>query len=168
MFSASRPELIHPFTGLQPVQFRRLVRLVATRGDDAITDGRPGRPWALTLPDRVLPVAVYWCTNLTMRQLGPLFGILHSAAHRVIDTIGPLLAMAPVHRRPKDQVAIVDGTLIPTRDHRLAAQSKDYRYSTNLQVAIDANTRLVIALGEPQPGTATARSSTAAAASTNS
>jgi hypothetical protein len=60
--------------------------------------------------------------------------------------------LAPVHRRPKDQVAIVEGTLVPTRDHRLAAQSKNYRYSTNLQVAIDANTRLVLAPGEPQPG----------------
>jgi hypothetical protein len=46
----------------------------------------------------------------------------------------------------------VDGTLIPTRDHRLAAPSKNYRYSANLQVAIDANTRLVVALGDPQPG----------------
>ena len=35
---------------------------------------------------------------------------------------------------------------------REAAPSKNYRYSTNLQVAIDANTRLVIALGDPQPG----------------
>jgi len=152
VFSASRPELIHPFTGLQPTQFRRLVGLVARRGGDTIADGRPGRPWALDLADRVLLVAVYWRTNLTMRQLGPLFGISHSAVHRVIDTIGPLLALAPVRRRPKDQVAIVDGTLIPTRDHRLASQSKNYRYSTNLQVAIDANTRLVIALGDPQPG----------------
>jgi hypothetical protein len=49
----------------------------------------------------------------------------------------------------------MDGTLIPTRDHRLAAQSKNYRYSTNLQVAIDANTRLVIALGDPRPGNRT-------------
>ena len=48
--------------------------------------------------------------------------------------------------------AIVDGTLISTRDHRLAAQSSNYRYSANLQVAIDANIRLVIALGDPQPG----------------
>jgi len=95
---------------------------------------------------------VYWRTNLTMRQLGPLFGVSHSAVHRVIDTVGPLLALAPVRRRPKDQVAIVDGTLIPTRDRRLAAPSKNYRYSTNLQVAIDATTRLVIALGNPQPG----------------
>jgi hypothetical protein len=152
VFSASRPELIHPFTGLRPAQFRRLVRLVARRGGDTIADGRPGRPWALTLPDRVLLVAVYWRTNLTMRQIGPLFGVSHSAAHRVIDALGPLLALAPVRRRPKGQIAIVDGTLIPTRDHRLAAPSKNYRYSANLQVAIDANTRLVIALGDPQPG----------------
>jgi hypothetical protein len=45
-----------------------------------------------------------------------------------MDTVGPLLALAPIRRRPKDQVAIVDGTLIPTRDHRLAAQSKNYRF----------------------------------------
>ena len=96
-------------------------------------------------------MAAYWRTNLTMRQIGPLFGVSHSAAHRVIDTLGPLLALAPVSRRPVDQVAIVDGTLIATRDHRLAARSKN-RYSTNLQVAIDASTRVVIAVGDPQPG----------------
>src|SRR3954462_8629563 len=152
LLSASHPDLILPFTGLSPAQFRKLVALVAARGGAAIADGRPGRPWALDLSDRVLLVAVYWRTNLTMRQLGPLFGVSHSAAHRVIDTVGPLLALAPVRRRPKDQVAIVDGTLIPTRDHRLAAQSKNYRYSTNLQVAIDATTRLVLAVGDPQPG----------------
>jgi DDE superfamily endonuclease/Helix-turn-helix of DDE superfamily endonuclease len=152
VLSASRPELIHPFTGLRPVQFRKLVRLVAHRGGEAIADGRPGRPWALDLADRVLLVAAYWRTNLTMRQLGPLFGISDSAVHRVLDTLGPLLALAPVRRRPREQVAIVDGTLIPTRDHRLAARSKNYRYSTNLQVAIDATTRLVLAVGDPQPG----------------
>ena len=98
----------------------------------------PGRPWSLELPDRVLLVAVYWRTNLTMRQLGPLFGISHSAVHCVIDTVGPLLALEPVCRRPKGPIAIVDGTVIPTRDHRLAAQSKNHRYSANLQVVIDA------------------------------
>lgn len=51
----------------------------------------------------------------------------------LIHTIGPLLAQAPERRRAKEQIAIVDGTLIPTRDHRLAAQSKNYRYSANLQ-----------------------------------
>jgi hypothetical protein len=46
----------------------------------------------------------------------------------------------------------VDGTLVPTRDHRLTTPSKNYRYSTNVQIAIDAETRLVIATGDPQPG----------------
>jgi hypothetical protein len=57
MFSAFRPELLHPFTGLQPAQFYR-PRLIARRGGDTVADGRPGRSWALTLPDRVLLVAV--------------------------------------------------------------------------------------------------------------
>ncbi|MFI9643089.1 transposase family protein [Micromonospora sp. NPDC051925] len=152
VITAARPEWIFPFTGLQPAQFRRLVRLVAERGGDVIADGRPGRQWSLDLADRVLLVAAYWRTNLTMRQVGPLFGVSHSAAHRVIDTLGPLLALTPRRRRRIDQITIVDGTLIPTRDRRLAAPSKNYRYSANLQVAIDAHTRLVVALGDPQPG----------------
>jgi hypothetical protein len=95
--------LIHPFTGLQPVQFRRLVRLVATRGGEANHRRATGPAVGVDLPDRVLLVAVYWRTNLTMRQIGPLFGASHSGAHRVIDTIGPLLALAPVRRRPSDR-----------------------------------------------------------------
>lgn len=43
VISAPRQEWIFPFTGLQPAQFRRLVRLVAECGADAIADGRPGR-----------------------------------------------------------------------------------------------------------------------------
>jgi hypothetical protein len=152
VITASRSEWIAPFTGLEPGQFRKLVRVVAQRGGDEIADGRPGRQWALPLADRVLLVAVYWRTNLTMRQIGPLFGVSHAAAHRVIDTIGSLLALAPVRKRRVDSVAIVDGTLVPARDHRLAAPSKNYRYSANVQVAIDADTRLVIATGDPQPG----------------
>lgn len=34
----------------------------------------------------------------------------------------------------------------------MAAPSKNYRYSTNLQIAVDADTRLVVATGDPQPG----------------
>ncbi|BAJ26149.1 hypothetical protein KSE_03015 [Kitasatospora setae KM-6054] len=33
----------------------------------------------------------------------------------------------------------VDGALVPTRDHSIAEQSKNYRYSTNHQVVIDAH-----------------------------
>jgi hypothetical protein len=152
VISAARSEWIAPFTGLEPRQFRKLVSTVAKRGGEAIADGRPGRQWRLRLEDRVLLVAVYWRTNLTMRQIAPLFGVSHSAAHRVVDSLGSLLAPASVRTRRMDQVAIVDGTLVSTRDHRMAAPSKNYRYSTNLQVAIDADSRLVIATGDPQPG----------------
>jgi hypothetical protein len=72
VITASRSEWIAPFTGLEPGQFRKLVRVVAARSGEAIADGRPGRQWASPLADRVLLVAVYWRTNLTMRQIGPL------------------------------------------------------------------------------------------------
>jgi hypothetical protein len=45
-----------------------------------------------------------------------------------------------------------DGTLVPTRDRTIAASSKNYRYSTNHQVVIGADTQLVVALGTPLPG----------------
>ncbi|BCL26836.1 hypothetical protein GCM10017557_16950 [Streptomyces aurantiacus] len=47
---------------------------------------------------------------------------------------------------------IVDGTLVPTRDHTVAEQSKNYRYTTNHQVVIDTDNRLVLAVGRPSPG----------------
>ncbi|GAA2486559.1 hypothetical protein GCM10010406_23400 [Streptomyces thermolineatus] len=47
---------------------------------------------------------------------------------------------------------IVDGTLVPARDHTITEQSKNYRYSTNHQVVIDADTRLVVATGRPVAG----------------
>lgn len=47
---------------------------------------------------------------------------------------------------------IVDGTLVPTRDHTIAEQSKNYRYSTNHQVVIEADTRFVVTVGRPLPG----------------
>ncbi len=97
-------------------------------------------------------VAAYWRTNLTMRQLVPLFGVPKSAADRVIDHLGPLLALWPRQRFAKDAVLIVDGTLVPTRDHKVAERSKNYRYSTNHQVVIDADSRLVVAVGRPLPG----------------
>jgi hypothetical protein len=49
-------------------------------------------------------------------------------------------------------VVSVDGTLVPPRDHIVAAKSKNYRYSTNHQVVIDADTQLVVAVRTPLPG----------------
>lgn len=68
---------------------------------------------------------------------------------------GPALGVVfrrPGARFPRASVLIVDGTLVPTRDHKVAAQSKNCRFSTNHQVVIDADTELVVALGRPLPG----------------
>jgi hypothetical protein len=149
VITASEPSWIAPFTGLSPRQFGKLITALRREGADP---ARKGRPWSLALEDRVLLVAAYWRTNLTLRQLAPLFGVSKSAADRIIDHLGPTLALQQRKRYRKDTVLIVDGTLVPTRDHTIAEQSKNYRYSTNHQVVIDADTRLVVAVGRPLPG----------------
>ncbi|WP_435880269.1 transposase [Streptomyces zaomyceticus] len=110
------------------------------------------RPWSLPLEDRALLVAAYWRTNLTMRQLAPLFGVSKSAADRIIGHLAPMLALQPRKRFTKDTVLIVDGTLVPTRGHSIAERSKNYRYSPNHQVVVDADTRLVVVVGRPLAG----------------
>ncbi len=88
-----------------------------------------------------------------MPPLAPLLGIKTAAVHRSIARLGPYLALAPARRRyGPDPVLIVDGTLVPTCDRTGAASSKHDRYSTNVQVLIDAATRLVVAVGQPPPG----------------
>ncbi|SED86625.1 Transposase DDE domain-containing protein [Streptomyces sp. TLI_105] len=149
VITASEPSWIAPFAGLSPRRFGKSVTTVRREG---VADGHRGRPWSLPLEDRILLVVVYWRTNLTMRQIAPLPGVSESAADRIIDHLGPLLALQPRKRFRKDTVLIVDGTLAPTRDHTIAEQSKNYRYSTAHQVVIDADTRLVVVIGRPLAG----------------
>ncbi|MFF5307926.1 transposase [Streptomyces massasporeus] len=149
VITAVEPSWIAPFSGLSPRGLSKLVAQLRKEGADAPSRGRP---WRLPLVDRVLLVAAYWRTSLTLRQLAPLFGVSKSAASRVIDHLGPKLALKPRKRFAKDAVLIVDGTLVPTSDRSIAAQSKNYRYSTVHQVVIDADTRLVVVVGRPLPG----------------
>jgi hypothetical protein len=111
-----------------------------------------GRSWKLPLEDRLLLVATCWRTNFTLRQLVPLFGESKSSADRVIDRLGPILALRQRERLAKDAALVVDGALVPTRDHTVAEQSKNYRHSTNHQVVIDADSRFVVVAGRPLPG----------------
>ncbi len=52
------------FTGLRMRQFERLLKVVRERDGNGPGGGRP---WCFPLADRVLLVAVYYRTNLTMR-----------------------------------------------------------------------------------------------------
>lgn len=60
--------------------------------------------------------------------------------------------MEPATGGPGPAGRRLNGTLVPTRDHAIAEHSKTYRYSTNHQVVIDADTRFVVAVGLPLPG----------------
>ncbi|WP_217208430.1 transposase [Streptomyces sp. AC550_RSS872] len=128
VITASEPSWITPFAGLSPRCFGKLLTTLRRDGADLV---HRGRPWNPPLEDRVLLVTAYWRTNLTLRQLAPLFGVSKSTAGRVVNHLG---------------------TLVPTRDHTIAERSKNSRYSTNHQVVIDADTRLVVVVGRPLAG----------------
>lgn len=135
---------VETFTGLRTKQFERLLKVVWERGGGG---PRIGRPWCLPLQERVLMVAVCYRTNLTMRQLAPLFGVSPTTVCRVVRRLRPLLALEPTPRPvdAADRLWIVDGTLVPVRDRKAGAWSRSYRFSANVQVIIDADTRLVVA-----------------------
>lgn len=97
-----------------------------------------GRPWSRSRTQRVLIACAALRTNLTIRELAASFTISRSAVHRIVRAMTPLLAALARDTRPHDRREswVVDGTLIPTRDHRRAARSKNYRYSCNAQVLI--------------------------------
>ncbi|MGW2938119.1 transposase [Streptomyces sp. NPDC001156] len=110
---------------------------------------RAGRPWSLPFADRVLLVVLAYRTNLTMQQLGSLFGVSHAAAHRVMSRLAELLGPPPTDRR---ELWIVDGTLIPVHDQQRTAKSKNYRRSVNVQILCRARDRRVVAVGDAWPG----------------
>lgn len=75
-------------------------------------------------------------TGLSPRQFGKLVAAVRSK--------GANPALQPVSgsaRRPCSSST----TPVPTRDHTVAEQSKNYRYSTNHQVVIDADIRFLYA-----------------------
>lgn len=80
----------------------------------------------------------------------PAVRSFRSAADRINDRHGPMLAPQPRKRFTKHTV-IVHGTLVPTRATNIAAP-KNYGYSTNHQIVIDADTCLVVTVGRPKAG----------------
>jgi hypothetical protein len=140
---------VRAWTGLSGPQLKTLITRLWHRRPDR---GR-GRPWALSHADRVLLVAPAYRTNLTMLQLGFLFGISDSAVHRTIADFAPhlaaLLGPPPTDRR---QLWLVDGTLIPVHDKKRTAKSKNYRRGVNAQVVCRAHDRHVAAVGKTRPG----------------
>ena len=115
---------------------------------------RCGRPWSCSLAQGILITCTALRTNLTMRELAASFAISKSAAHRIVSTMTPRLAALAAHDRPDDRREswVVDGTLIPTRDHRRAARSKNYRWSCNAQILVRRRDLWIAATTAGGPG----------------
>lgn len=118
------------------------------------TPPRRGRPWSRSISQRVLIACAALRTNLTVRELGAIFAISKSTVHRIVATMTRRLAALASNHRPLDRREswVVDGTLIPTRDHTRAAKSKNYRWSCNAQLLIRRRDLRIIASIAGGPG----------------
>lgn len=140
---------INHATGLTPLELDTLITRLRS-----MQPRRCGRPWARSLRDRVLVVCMSLRTSLTMRELGALFEMSKSQVHRILADLTPRLAA--LMRSPtgldRRRTWVIDGMLVPTRDHFAAAKSKNYRWSCNAQVPVRANNLHVIAVAAGGPG----------------
>ena len=77
---------------------------------------------------------------------------VRGAPHRLHDD--PRLAGLDANTAPRDRREswVVDDTLIPTRDHRRAARSKNYRWSCNAQILIRRRYLRIVATTAGGPG----------------
>jgi hypothetical protein len=75
----------------------------------------------------------------------PIIGLQPGPFRRLVSLVARRGGIAIAGGRPGRQETL-------NLSDRMLLVAAYYRYSANLQVAIDANTRLVVALGEPQPG----------------
>ncbi|MFI1398179.1 transposase family protein [Streptomyces sp. NPDC020681] len=130
-------------TGLSPAGFAALVATLRASGADR---PRRGRPWSLPLERRVLLVAAYWRTNLTLRHLAGLFSISKSAADRIVDALAPYLALETQCARCRRPVeGLVDGALVPLSGPGSARGAGELRYAPRRRLRIDRSTRIGLA-----------------------
>ncbi len=138
----------HVLTGLAPSQLAAVIRRLRR------SPSRRGRPWALSLERRVVIGCASLRTNLTVRELAAMFEISRSQAHRIVVDIsarvGDLMSLGSDPDRRWSW--IVDGTLVPTRDHATAAKAKNYRWSCNAQILVRRADLHVIAAEVRGPG----------------
>lgn len=136
-------------TGLTRIQIEAVIRRLHPTARRS-----RGRPWATPLARRVVVACASLRTNLTLRELAVVFGMSTSQVHRIVTDLVPriaaLLDMSTTGDRRRTW--IVDGTLIPTRDHRRAEKSKNYRWACNAQILVRHCDRRIVAIAGGGPG----------------
>ncbi len=125
-------ERTRAITSLTPGQIATVIRRLR------MSTPRRGRPWAHSLERRVVIACALLRTNLTVRELASLFGVSRSQAHRIVADITARIAALLAETVDLDRrwSWVVDGSLVPTRDHSVAAKSKNDRWSCNAQILV--------------------------------
>ncbi|MGW2564251.1 helix-turn-helix domain-containing protein [Streptomyces sp. NPDC001514] len=132
-------------TGLTPDAFAALVSTLRAQGVDKT---RRGRPWSLPLERRVLLVAAYLRTNLTLRHIAGLFDVSKSSAGRIVDSLGPYLALEDRYPRRGQHLADpLDGTPVSVSFGAVDRGPGESPYAPRRKVRIDTRTRLTTAAG---------------------
>ncbi|HEX5061660.1 MAG TPA: transposase family protein [Kofleriaceae bacterium] len=136
-------------------------RRLALRLQRMPAECRRGRPRSRSRRDRLLITCAALRTNLTIRELAAVFAISKSTAHRIVAAITRRLSCLgdPVCA-DRRWSWIVDGTLIPTRDHTYAARAKNYRWSCNAQLLVRRRGLRVVAISAGGQAIATIRCTT--------
>ena len=107
----------------------------------------------MPLDRRVWLTVLQLKTNLTFREMEALFGVSRSQLQRVVaDITARMSRLLPDVRVDRRESWIIDGTLVPTRDHTRAGKSKNYRWSTNIQVVCRRTDLSVVAVARAWPG----------------
>lgn len=119
----------------------------------AIRRSARGRPPAHSIAERVLITCIALRTNLTLRELAVVASTSKSTVHRIVGALVPAIAGCRATTAPDRRFSwVLDGTLIPTRDHAFAAKSKNYRWSCNAQLLIRRRDLWVVASVARGPG----------------
>ncbi|MEU0664293.1 helix-turn-helix domain-containing protein [Streptomyces lavendulocolor] len=128
---------IELFCGMEPRHFNHLIDSLRDYGVDT---GR-GRPWRLELEDRVLLVAIYYRTNVTMRQMANWFGISAATVCRIVAHLGPYFSLEQSCQDSliQERVWDVDGEFIASSECPLGVNFQHHSL-----VSLDHNTRLVV------------------------
>src|SRR6267142_2520433 len=113
---ADRVSSFRPLTGLARAQLDAVTRLLHA-------SKRRGRPWSRSLRQRVLIACTGLRTNLTGARARLVVCNSKSQAHRILADLTPRLAalLDRTVERDRGRSWVVDGTLVPVRDHGTAA-----------------------------------------------
>lgn len=121
------PKIFLRLFGVNPIEFKAIITKVGPLWERQIVRKykRPGRPFFLSLEDRVLMLLLYYRSYVSQLFIGYLFGLDDSRVCRIIQQLEPLLAK--VMALPKEKYLSqeeVESTLLDATEQAIERPKK--------------------------------------------